>query len=96
MIEKTWLTFMALAAAYLLVTLIPGLAPEVFASTADKIVAVQPATAKSASGTPCTESWPYYQHACLHDSRQPGRLARTVRIISTERTAVESSGPPAL
>ena len=38
MIEKTWLAVMALAAAYLLVTLIPGVAPEVSARTADKTV----------------------------------------------------------
>jgi len=92
MIEKASLTVMALAAAYLLVTLIPGLAPEVSARTADKIFA----TAESPSARACNVSWPYYQPACLHDSRQPGGLARTVRIISTERSAVESSGSPAL
>jgi|HubBroStandDraft_1064217.scaffolds.fasta_scaffold926252_1 hypothetical protein len=96
MIEKAWLTVMALAAAYLLVTLIPGLAPEVSARTADKIVVAQPTTAEGSSATECTESWPYYQPACLRDSRQPGGLARTVRIISTERSGVESSGSPAL
>jgi hypothetical protein len=90
--EKTWLAIMALAPSYLLVTLIPGLAPEVSARTADKTVAAQPVTAPSLSRaaqetvTVCTESWPYYQPACLHDSRQPGGRARVVRIISTERS----------
>jgi hypothetical protein len=96
MIEKAWLTVMALAAAYLLVTLIPGLAPEVSARTADEIVAAQATTIESPSAAACTESWPYYRPACLHDSRQPGGLARTVRVISIERSAVESSGSPAL
>jgi hypothetical protein len=92
MIEKTWLAIMALAAAYLLVTLIPGLAHEVSAPTADETVAAKPLTTQSPSRTSreavtvCTESWPYYQPACLHDSRRPGGQARAVRIISTERS----------
>jgi hypothetical protein len=92
MIEKTWLAIMALAAAYLLATLIPSVAHEVSARTADKTVAAQPVAAPSPSRTAqetvtaCTESWPFYQPACLHDGRQPGGRARAVRIISTERS----------
>ncbi|MGA8612021.1 MAG: hypothetical protein WB760_09955 [Xanthobacteraceae bacterium] len=102
MIEKAWLAVMALAAAYLLVTLIPGLAPEVSARTADKTVVARPATEQhrnmtgQETTTACTESWPYCQPACLHDSRQPGGRARTVRIISAERFAIQGSGSSAL
>jgi hypothetical protein len=95
MIEKIWLAIVAMAAAYLLVTLIPGFAPEVSARTADKAVLAQPVTAKE-SVTVCTESWPYYQPACLHDSRQPGGRARAVRVISTDRSAIKTSEWPAL
>ncbi len=93
MIEKAWLAIIASVAACLLVTLIPGLAPEVSAHTAGK-AGVQVAAAQSPSR--CTESWPYYEPACLHDSRRPGGRARVVRIISTERSAVEGSRSPAL
>ena len=96
MIEKAWLSVVALVAAYLLVTLIPGLAPEVSARTADKIIATRLATAENPTLTACTESWPYYQPECLRDDRQPDGRARAVRIISAEHSAVESSGSPAL
>jgi hypothetical protein len=92
MIEKTRLAIMALAAAYLLATLIPSVAHEVSTRAADKTVAAQSVTAQTPSRTSqeivtvCTESWPYYQPACLHDGRQPGGRARAVRIISTERS----------
>jgi hypothetical protein len=92
MIEKTWLAIMALAAAYLLATLLPSVAHEVSARAADKTLVAQPGTAQRPSRTSqeivtvCTESWPYYQPACLHDSRRPGGQARAVRIISTERS----------
>jgi hypothetical protein len=91
-IEKTWLAIVALATAYLLATLIPGLAREVSTRTIDKTVVAQPATAPTPSRTSqgivtvCTDSWPYYQPACLHDIRQPGGRARAVRIISSERS----------
>jgi hypothetical protein len=90
MVQKTRLAIVALAAAYLLATLIPGLAHEVSARRTDKTIAAQPAPAPSPTSqeivTVCRDSWPYYQLPCLHDSRQPGGRARAVRIISIARS----------
>jgi hypothetical protein len=30
----------------------------------------------------CLQSWPYYEHSCLHDSRQRDGDARAVRVIA--------------
>jgi len=90
MIEKVSLAIAALTAAYFLVTLIPGVAPQVAARTAEKTTIAQLGMSQAAQGrkVACVESWPYYEPNCLHDGRQPNGRARIVRIISTERPAL--------
>jgi len=82
-----------LVMAYLLVTLTPGLVSEVAARTAPK-AAPTPAGVAQDRRVACAESWPFYEPGCLHDGRQPGGRARTVRIVSTERLALQRPGSP--
>lgn len=48
----------------------------------------KPDTAAAASTTDngakaaCLQSWPYYEHSCLHDSRRRDGDARAVRVIA--------------
>jgi len=90
MIEKVSFAVAALAAAYLLVTLIPGAAPEVAARTAERTSTAQLGMSQASQGrkVACMESWPYYEPNCLHDGRQADGRARIVRIISTERPSL--------
>ena len=37
-------------------------------------------------GENCSQhAWPYYESACLRDARNPFGVARTVRLVSTDR-----------
>lgn len=40
------------------------------------------AKAAPEAGVSCVQSWPYYEHSCLHDGRQHDGNARTVRLIT--------------
>lgn len=92
MIGKLSAIMASAACAYVVVALVPGLVPPVAAHAAQKPALEQTAVAQTAVeaaavGRPaCTESWPYYEPACLHDARQPDGRARVVRMVSIERT----------
>ena len=45
---------------------------------ADRPATQQPAVA-------CSQTWPYYERACLRDDRQAPSTAMIVRIVSTDR-----------
>ena len=92
MIGKISAVLASAACAFLIVTVIPGVAPSVAAYAAQTPAVEQPKAqdplAAPALGRPaCTETWPYYEAACLYDARQAGGRARVVRVVSIERTA---------
>ncbi len=37
-------------------------------------------------GAVCSQGWPYYEPACLHDGRRSEGKARVVRVIVTDRS----------
>jgi hypothetical protein len=86
MIRFTSAIMVSAACALTVVVFMPGFVPQVAAHTAQS-----PARAATERTVACTQSWPYYEPACLHDDRQPGGHARIVRIIPIERTALTDS-----
>lgn len=93
MIGKISAIAAAALCALLLVAIISGFAPPVAAhaaQTAEQMDARTAGTAAPVGRPACVEVWPYYEPACLHDARQPGGRARVVRVVSIERTALES------
>ena len=40
-------------------------------------------------GAVCSQGWPYYEPACLHDGRRSDGKARVVRVIITDRSVTD-------
>jgi hypothetical protein len=79
------LAAVAFGAAVML--LIPGISPEVEASTPPTAVKGDRLDYRP-TGSACTErAWPYYEASCLRDVNRPNGEARTVRLVSTDRIA---------
>jgi hypothetical protein len=102
MIGKISAIIASAGCAAVFVVSVPGFAPSVAAHAVQppavtqtmsaQTVAVQaPVSAATLRRPSCTESWPYYEPACLYDARQPDGRARIVRIVSVERAAVPAS-----
>src|ERR1700722_3740923 len=94
MIKKIAAVVVAAACAGVIVTLAPGLAPEVAAHAspaADRSVSAvaqintpMEASAANAAGmntSVCEQTWPYYGRACLLDANQTTGNVRVVRVI---------------
>jgi hypothetical protein len=109
MIKKITAIIAAAACAGVIVTLVPGFAPEVAAGATQAIEPSAPRSVtvsrpaeeavpsaedirnaveqniRNGSRTPkivCAQSWPYYEHSCLRDSRKAEGNTRTVRVIA--------------
>jgi hypothetical protein len=114
MIKKIAAIIAAAACAGVIVTLVPGFAPEVAAGTSQavdqsapsSVTVIRPAEEAVPSAEDirnaveqnirngsrdrkivCAQSWPYYDHSCLRDSRKADGNARTVRVIAADRSA---------
>jgi len=91
MFGKATAIIAAAACATIVVIVVPALSPAMTASAATNNASIHsglnadsvpgPQTSRSA----CADNWPYYDAACLHDSRRPDGRARAVRIVSTDR-----------
>ena len=33
----------------------------------------------------CTQAWPYYEQACLHDGREPNSATRAARVVARNK-----------
>jgi hypothetical protein len=99
MIKKIAAVVAAAACASVIVTVAPGLAPEVAARAspaADRSVSVvtqintpMEASAANAAGintSVCEQTWPYYGRACLLDANQITGNVRVVRVIDLGRS----------
>jgi hypothetical protein len=90
MLGKTTAIMLAAACATVIVVFMPGFAQPVSANTAPSIqqtAVADPGNRTEPQKLACTQSWPFYEIACLHDDRQPGGKARIVRVIRLDRQA---------
>jgi hypothetical protein len=100
MIEKITAVIAAAACAGVIVTLVPGFAPEIAAhasppadrreSTVAHLNKPMGASAANAAGintSVCEQTWPYYGRSCLVDANRTTGNVRVVRMIDLGRSA---------
>ncbi len=52
------------------------------------VVADQPAVVPAQPDN-CTQAWPNYDRACLHDSRRPNGTPRVARVVAMDRSVAD-------
>ena len=106
MIKKILAIIAALACAGAIVEFIPESAPAVAAgsspgarshgtSTSGRVESAVADAARIAErlGTICSQAWPYYEPACLHDDRRSDGKVRLVRVIVANGSITGSTLP---
>jgi hypothetical protein len=94
-------TLLACAVAALCAAIIVGLIPKPSAAAASALTdsnggALNAVAGKAATSPAisrygdCSQPWPYYERACLHDGRQTDGKSRFVRVITLDRTAANA------
>jgi hypothetical protein len=95
MMKKLAAVIAAAISAGLIVTFMPGFAPEVAAGATPSVEQSAPSSATPATPATtirrhpkitCEQSWPYYGPSCLRDGDQTNS-ARVVRVIAADRSA---------
>jgi len=65
---------------------LPGFSPEADASTPPKVVKSDRLDQRPVGAECSPQAWPYYEAKCLRDRTQGGGEARTVRLVSVDKT----------
>ena len=104
MIKKILAIVAAAVCAGAIVEFIPEPPPAVAAGTAptaqsqgtsisdgNKPWVVAAARLPDIRGAVCTQRWPYYEPACLHDGRRSDGKVRVVRVIITDRSLTDGT-----
>jgi hypothetical protein len=71
------------------VMVLPGFSPQADAGTPQKVVKSDRLDIRPVNKDCSRQAWPYYDATCLRDGRQVAGQIRPVRIVSTDRLAVQ-------